>query len=164
MGNSGEPLICDFGISRILSHSLSNGGTSSANLKGSARWMAPELFNLEIDTHHTKETDMWAFGMTVYVRTSRISFRRSHDPSPGNTHTSSAILYHPQRRTSNIRHYGGQATVASAMERMLIIFRICVEYLRSVLDFTSGEADYYKGGGLLSSIQRASTRPRLCRR
>ncbi|KAL5522769.1 hypothetical protein ACEPAG_8787 [Sanghuangporus baumii] len=66
VGHSGEPLICDFGISRILSHSLSNGGTSSASLKGSARWMAPELFNVEIDTHHTKETDMWAFGMTVY--------------------------------------------------------------------------------------------------
>ncbi|KAL5498961.1 hypothetical protein ACEPAH_1479 [Sanghuangporus vaninii] len=66
VGHSGEPLICDFGISRILSHSLSNGGTSSASLKGSARWMAPELFNIEIDAHHTKETDMWAFGMTVY--------------------------------------------------------------------------------------------------
>ncbi|KAL5481088.1 hypothetical protein ACEPAI_10029 [Sanghuangporus weigelae] len=66
VGHSEEPLICDFGISRILSHSLSNGGTSSASLKGSARWMAPELFNVEIDAHHTKETDMWAFGMTVY--------------------------------------------------------------------------------------------------
>ena len=34
---------------------------------GSLRWMAPELFDLEGSMAHTKESDIWAYGMTIYV-------------------------------------------------------------------------------------------------
>ncbi|EJC99226.1 kinase-like protein [Fomitiporia mediterranea MF3/22] len=64
--HTGKPLICDFGISRVLSSALSITGTSTGGLRGSIRWMARELLDVPGDIRHTKETDVWAFGMTVY--------------------------------------------------------------------------------------------------
>ncbi|KAL5485870.1 hypothetical protein ACEPAI_6913 [Sanghuangporus weigelae] len=46
---SGEPLICDFGISRILSSSESDFVSTTHD-----------------EPKHSKETDVWAFGMTLY--------------------------------------------------------------------------------------------------
>ena len=40
--------------------------STSANPAGNACWMAPELFNEEVS--HSKETDVWACGMTLLVR------------------------------------------------------------------------------------------------
>ncbi|EJC99187.1 uncharacterized protein FOMMEDRAFT_160759 [Fomitiporia mediterranea MF3/22] len=39
---------------------------SSGGIKGSLRWMAHELLEFSSDSRHTKQTDVWAFGMTVY--------------------------------------------------------------------------------------------------
>lgn len=37
-------------------------------LRGSFAWMSPEYLNEgPLQYKHTKETDIWAFGMTVYV-------------------------------------------------------------------------------------------------
>ena len=63
-------MLSDFGVSRLLVNSMTVAGTSS--LKGVMRWMAPELIlpNEEIQMKHachTKATDVWAFGMVVYV-------------------------------------------------------------------------------------------------
>ncbi|EJD08301.1 kinase-like protein [Fomitiporia mediterranea MF3/22] len=71
---TGVPLISDFGISRVISisESLSGQGAcaqpSSGDVKGSSRWMSPELLLPTRDqtTKHTKESDVWAFGMTAY--------------------------------------------------------------------------------------------------
>ncbi|TDL15424.1 kinase-like protein, partial [Rickenella mellea] len=79
----GDPLLTDFGISRtlVVTHIL----TGLSNLMGSVRWMATELLNpngrslddsdaedrtlmTEFAVAQTKETDIWAFGMVVYVR------------------------------------------------------------------------------------------------
>ena len=78
MSASGIPLITDFGISILLSSSASQGSTSSG-LKGSARWMAPEILRMELDFMERRSpmqelqrlqlADVWAFGMTVYVCT-----------------------------------------------------------------------------------------------
>lgn len=39
--------------------------------KGTCLFWAPELLNLDNDNaKHSKETDVWAFGMTVYVSVS----------------------------------------------------------------------------------------------
>lgn len=77
VNNNGKPVLTDFGISRVLGESGTLGGTTS--LKGSTRWMAAELMNLSPSTTgpingdgnnnqlHTKETDIWAFGMVIYV-------------------------------------------------------------------------------------------------
>ena len=66
----GSPLLCDFGISRVLVEAGTVAGTTS--LKGSLHWMAVELVNPssfapEEGKSHTKKSDIWAFGMVVYV-------------------------------------------------------------------------------------------------
>jgi serine/threonine protein kinase len=83
VSDDGVPKLTDFGVSRLLLNTATMTGTS--NLKGSIRWMAPELVHVEIDDgddgdskpsgntenrheFHTKATDVWAFGMVVYVR------------------------------------------------------------------------------------------------
>ena len=67
-----EPMICDFGISRMLASSLVlSSSTQHGNLGGSVRWMATELLEPNSEPkHHTMETDVWAFGMTILVCTS----------------------------------------------------------------------------------------------
>ena len=62
----GQPQICDFGISRIISASASL--KSTTDVRGSTRWMAPEFFREgDPDTDHSKMTDVWSFGATIYV-------------------------------------------------------------------------------------------------
>lgn len=39
----------------------------SSTIKGTAQFWAPELL-VETKTQHSKETDIWAFGITGYVR------------------------------------------------------------------------------------------------
>ncbi|KAI5122713.1 hypothetical protein M0805_009766 [Coniferiporia weirii] len=68
---SGEAVICDFGISRAINATqaaLGGNTTAPGGANGAYRWMARELFDPKggPDTKHTKETDIWAFGMTIY--------------------------------------------------------------------------------------------------
>ena len=73
MNYDGQPQICDFGISSVVASSTSLGITSShsSGAKGSLRWMAIELLIMteaeDSPVSHSKETDVWAFGMTAYV-------------------------------------------------------------------------------------------------
>ncbi|OCB92096.1 kinase-like protein [Sanghuangporus baumii] len=46
------------------------GETSAHRVKGTVRWMARELLE-DPQAVHSKESDIWAFGMTIYVRTSQ---------------------------------------------------------------------------------------------
>ena len=68
----GKPKITDFGISQIMINSMTI--TRFTAPKGGVRWMAPELLGVNLDDlvsehpSHTKATDVWAFGMVVYVR------------------------------------------------------------------------------------------------
>lgn len=63
----------DFGISHILISTTTVETATAAN-KGSLRWQARELLLDELSSgsegaaHHTKESDIWAFGMTCLVR------------------------------------------------------------------------------------------------
>lgn len=69
VSRSGAPRICDFGISRMIAASQSFGETSTqTGIRGSVRWMAPELLAISSgpQAEHTMESDIWAFGMTVY--------------------------------------------------------------------------------------------------
>ena len=62
-------MICDFGISRRLESTPSGGDlkSNSTEGRGSLRWMAPELFDLDGSMSHSKESDVWAYGMTILV-------------------------------------------------------------------------------------------------
>ena len=59
---NGRAVLIDFGLSRYDVEGLI---TSSNRGKGAPRWMAPEL--LKYGVKHTEATDMWAFGMVIYV-------------------------------------------------------------------------------------------------
>lgn len=77
MSKTDTPLIMDFGISHLL-QSTATVETATTSTKGSIRWMAIELFKgpgQDVDeteendgTVHTTQSDVWAFGMTIYVR------------------------------------------------------------------------------------------------
>ena len=61
-----------FGLSRALVYSNLNLKTSSyGRLKGTCRWMAYELAksieNVNQEIIFTKASDMWAYGMILYV-------------------------------------------------------------------------------------------------
>lgn len=46
--------------------------TSSNNVNGTLRWMAIEQIDVsEIHERYSRATDIWSFGMTVYVGPSR---------------------------------------------------------------------------------------------
>ena len=59
------PLICDFGISRLLDSSETLRTATNDPVIGTNRFMAPEL--LQGSGQQTRATDIWALGMTYYV-------------------------------------------------------------------------------------------------
>lgn len=67
-----KPLLTDFGIAHVL-----NPGTvtlqlitDSENARGTTQYMAKEMISGDSsrENFYTKPADVWAFGMTVYVR------------------------------------------------------------------------------------------------
>jgi serine/threonine protein kinase len=66
----GIPMLSDFGVSSIFAASQVISDTTT--LKGSARWMAIEFYTQMSSSSGmvvkaNEKTDVWAFGMTVYV-------------------------------------------------------------------------------------------------
>lgn len=60
VSDEGVARICDFGFARMLAeHSTSY--SEHTSMKGTVRWMAPELLS-EDDARHTTHSDVWAFG------------------------------------------------------------------------------------------------------
>lgn len=75
MSSAGEPMIGDFGLSHMMSatQTLVAATNHEGGVKGTVRWMAAELFDVEEgEAGHTKASDMWAYGMTVYVSLLRL--------------------------------------------------------------------------------------------
>ncbi|KAL5501769.1 hypothetical protein ACEPAH_9029 [Sanghuangporus vaninii] len=75
IGKHFQPLICDFGISRMLDPTQSGyvSTTCTDSPRGTIRWMAPELLASEedVEANHSKETDVWAYGMVLYEMISK---------------------------------------------------------------------------------------------
>ena len=65
MTKAGDPVICDFGFSRVLCPSLIVESLGEG-AKGTLHYMAIEL-HVNPDATATKAADVWAFGMTLYV-------------------------------------------------------------------------------------------------
>ncbi|EJC98173.1 kinase-like protein [Fomitiporia mediterranea MF3/22] len=70
VSDSGDARICDFGYTRMIdaSKSLVN---LSTGIKGTPQYLAYELLaDPSKYTKHSKESDVWAFGITVFVSNS----------------------------------------------------------------------------------------------
>ncbi|EJC98188.1 WD40 repeat-like protein [Fomitiporia mediterranea MF3/22] len=66
VSNTGDALLCDFGCARMMSATRSLVNFSSG-IRGTSRYLACELLALSgQSTGHTKQTDIWAFGMAVF--------------------------------------------------------------------------------------------------
>ncbi|KAG8971948.1 hypothetical protein FRC05_010483 [Tulasnella sp. 425] len=66
MSDNLQAVLCDFGLASFVEESgISTGLTTSRSIKGSIRYMSPELL-LEEDAKHTLESDIWAWGCTVF--------------------------------------------------------------------------------------------------
>lgn len=74
MADDNVPVLADFGLATLVENDPSLGpthemitSTTTASLRGTPRWMAPEL--LMIDSQKSNnETDVWAFGCFILVR------------------------------------------------------------------------------------------------
>ena len=64
----GRALICDFGSTQMETASGSLAGLTST-IKGTSIYLTPELIDFQTESvGHSKETDIWACGMLLYVR------------------------------------------------------------------------------------------------
>lgn len=62
----GEAVLADFGFASMRAdHSASFILSPSSAMKGTYRWMAPELFGDGDSLPHTTRSDIWAFGCVV---------------------------------------------------------------------------------------------------
>lgn len=72
MDGLGIPKLTDFGQSRASTFNSLLKTTSNDRLKGTSHWIAYELLDfMDADNDEvrcTAESDMWAFGMVIYVR------------------------------------------------------------------------------------------------
>lgn len=67
---NGTAVICDFGCARAAQCSLSLAKLTSSP-RGTPTYWAPELFGTQannVTAAQSEETDVWAFGMAIYVR------------------------------------------------------------------------------------------------
>ena len=68
MSSDGHAKLCDFGVSRMVSASSSMANLSTGPT-GTIRYLAYEfLSGSSEEMMYTTKSDVWAFGMTVYVR------------------------------------------------------------------------------------------------
>ncbi|KAI6106553.1 kinase-like domain-containing protein [Pisolithus croceorrhizus] len=97
IGDSGELVITDFGLSRILEVA----GFTTNNVHGTVRYFAPELCIIESDrpSRKTKEADVWALAVTA---TEMFSLR-----TPYEGETDAAVLLYVSRNNGHLKreHY-----------------------------------------------------------
>ncbi|KLO05454.1 kinase-like protein, partial [Schizopora paradoxa] len=65
LSSTNRPIIADFGLSRFVGNDTSVPFSLTSTGPATVRWSAPELFD---GVHHSNATDVWAFGMLLYVR------------------------------------------------------------------------------------------------
>jgi len=67
VSRSGEPLLADFGVSRMTESVWSKGFYTTETSRHSTRWLPYEYYHIdESETFHPDPmTDVWAFGMTL---------------------------------------------------------------------------------------------------
>ncbi|KDQ19169.1 hypothetical protein BOTBODRAFT_103444, partial [Botryobasidium botryosum FD-172 SS1] len=81
VSSSGRPLLCDFGLSKILDRANRSRTPTEIQGAGSPRWMAPEFLTDQPDGRSkTKAGDVFAFGFVmIEVYTGRVPFYEHSD-------------------------------------------------------------------------------------
>ncbi len=97
ISQTGVPILSDFGLSLALLQSASWATTTSGLTKGTVRWMAKELFVPGNPLpKHDEKSDIWAFGMVVYVRSLDIIYSSPYKvlmrSNKGIAHLEGAVL------------------------------------------------------------------------
>ena len=118
IAHDGRPVLSDFRESRLLVDSKTVIGTTA--LKGVMRWMAPELIEPDEEDEmedrtrhacHTKATDVWAFGMVIYVSAIDSAEACSRLTRwSGGTVRKHSILHSPKQRLGDNIDIAGKAT------------------------------------------------------
>ncbi len=112
-----QALLTDFGVSRM--DSLSAGYTTHS-AKGSTRWQAYEFFDIFEDDspapQHTQKTDIWAFGMTVYVGDVWISIKAcfADAVAVGTPDTQASVLLCFRKHSSHQLHLAREIAQGTA--------------------------------------------------
>ena len=66
-------VISDFGCAQMVADISLSLGKATTTTKGTFAFWSPELWKSESIVKQSKKSDVWAFGMTVYVRYDRAS-------------------------------------------------------------------------------------------
>lgn len=104
---SGDARICDFGGSRAADASRSV-AKPSTGIRGTQRYLSYEIVALPDQySRHTNESDVWAFGMTVFVSSAYIcSIGYELTPSIVGTYCPRTPIHTPRRNTSSESYRG----------------------------------------------------------
>lgn len=70
ISRSGEPILADFGVSRMEESIRSKGFYTTSASRNSLNWLPYEYYHLSYATkfYPDVKADVWAFGMTLMVR------------------------------------------------------------------------------------------------
>ena len=60
-------VICDFGCAQMVADISRSLGKVTTTTKGTSAFWSPELWEGQGTVRQSKESDVWAFGMTIYV-------------------------------------------------------------------------------------------------
>lgn len=132
ISNEGEPLLADFGISQLLIQT--NTVANTAELKYSIRWTARELLDYERTDNvtHTFGSDIWAYGMVVYVRfeiNTSISFKLIAIYRNFSRKTYRMLICNTMRRllslSGRISYRPSQSTFPALGEHLSTFYGIC---------------------------------------
>ena len=66
-------VISDFGCAQMVSDISRSLGKATTTTKGTSAFWSPELWKGQGIVRQSKESDVWAFGMTIYVRCDLVS-------------------------------------------------------------------------------------------
>ena len=64
-------VISDFGCAQMVADISRSLGKATTTTKGTSAFWSPELWKGQGVVKQSKESDVWAFGMTIYVRYGR---------------------------------------------------------------------------------------------
>ena len=89
IAHDGRPVLSNFGFSGLIW-----GANTTSLVLADVRWIAPEVLSSEEGERevHTKASDVWAFGMVLYVCVGIVYWKRLADVLTGSIIWQDAVL------------------------------------------------------------------------